>query len=263
MRNRGFSLIEVALILVVVGLVSAGAVQIIGRLGDADKLTATSRQLDRIQKALQIYVVQNRCLPCPSNGTLASDHANAGRSTVAGGGTYTGCTNSTCYGLAGGENGAVPWFALGLSEDDATDAWKSRIRYAVAAGTVCQVGLAGVQATDGMVRCSITSYPAGGISINNLDTATTETTAAAYALVSSGRDRSLALISGGTTTDVYGQTGVSASGQDENRDSDPVLATGSENSSSTTSHFDDITRHMSVPVMIQQCGPGACGNPGT
>ena len=115
MRNRGFTLIELALILVVVGLVSLASFQIDGRLGDSDKVTATNQKLDRIQKALQVYVVQHGCLPCPALGTLTVSSASDGKADASGafyvaGATF--CAPAACITA----NAVVPWVDIGLSE---------------------------------------------------------------------------------------------------------------------------------------------------
>ncbi len=72
--------------------------------------------------ALALFVSQNRRLPCPADGTLASGHATAGTELTFAAGPCSGNQ----------QNGVVPWRALGLSEQDATDGWGNRLTYRVA-----------------------------------------------------------------------------------------------------------------------------------
>lgn len=256
---RGFTLVEMAIVLVVVSLIITGGLNAVGPIIDARKSQTTSDRMDLVQQALQVYVAQYGCLPCPADGTLASSAGgNVGLAENTGG-TYTTasvhCTSTACRSASA----VVPWRDLGISEDEASDAWGNRMRYAVANGTPCGTAV-GVQDTDGMNRCGTSSFPAGGISIDDIDTvASPDYTNAAYVLVSSGPDRSLAFaISTGTlSANRYGQA---SGGQFENTNGDATYAVGELNSTNGTAHFDDITRFVTAPVMIIKCGVGACGN---
>ena len=44
-------------------------------------------------------------------------------------------------------------------------------------------------------------------------------------------------------------------------DGDETYAYGDFISVDGATHFDDIVRFKSAPIIVQQCGPGACGNP--
>lgn len=256
-KNHGFTLIEVAILLVIVGTVAVGGLTIVSVLTDARRSETSLDRLDLVEKALQSYVEEFSCLPCPANGALSSALAenNFGRSLDTGGLVGGNCTANACQ-LA---NAVVPWRTLGLSEEQAVDGWGNRIRYYVGGGTPCTAA-AGLQDTSGMDRCG-TNYPAGNVVVNDNDSAAS-TTNAAYALVSSGPDKALALASptGGTTADKYGQGGGGA-GQDENSDDDAVFAYGDFIGISGAAHFDDIVRFKTAEIMVQLCGPGTCQNP--
>ena len=129
--------------------------------GPRDQITSiqgNSGQLEIINQAIVLHAIQdsNYLLPCPASG-------------AAGDGVAIGACNTTANNV-----GTVPWATLGLSEDDATDAYGKQIVYAVSAGPVgaCHV-------LDGV--------PTGAVNAGTLfvgDTAPGST--ALYALVSQG-----------------------------------------------------------------------------
>jgi prepilin-type N-terminal cleavage/methylation domain-containing protein len=271
MNRRGFTLIEMAIVMVIIGLVFTGATTIALPVFTSEKIDLTQRRMTTIQQALQVYVIQNGCLPCPASGTarstVAADHPGEALNT---GGTYvnstTHCTATACITA----NGVVPWITLGLSELDAVDGWSHRIGYAVSQGITNCAGItpAGLQDTNGVVRCGISTspvFPQGTMSIwNNDSPATVEVTTAAYALVSAGPDGALSYsqTTGGTTGNRYSQTYTAGvPGQAMNNSSGNERTYGNLNGLSTTAHFDDIVRFATAPNMIQKCGANACGNP--
>ena len=77
----------------------------------------------KIDKALANFVAQNRRLPCPADGTVASGTLNAGVEKPF---PPTGSCNPVNQ-----ANGVVPWVTLGISEGDAADPWNGRITYRV------------------------------------------------------------------------------------------------------------------------------------
>jgi hypothetical protein len=94
---------------------------------------ATRQRLAGVETAIALFVSQNQRLPCPANGTLAGTDSNAGieqKETVSAGPPIIyrcavgGVSNSQ-------QHGVVPWRALGISEQDATDGWGNRLTYRV------------------------------------------------------------------------------------------------------------------------------------
>ncbi len=77
----------------------------------------------KIDKALANFVAQNKRLPCPADGTVASGALNAGVEKPF---PPTGSCNPVNQ-----ANGVVPWVTLGISEGDAADPWNGRITYRV------------------------------------------------------------------------------------------------------------------------------------
>ena len=118
-----------AVLIVVVGIVMIMALAVLAKFALVDierkltKQTGVGSTLSKIDSALANFVAQNKRLPCPANGTIASGTANAGIESPF---PATGlCTP------ANQNNGVVPWVTLGISENDATDPWNGRISYRV------------------------------------------------------------------------------------------------------------------------------------
>ena len=116
--DRGFTLAELAVVLVIVVLLLGGLLLPLSAQIDARNLAATRRTLDGIGDALLGFAAAQGRLPCPAAGGAT------GVESPAGGGA---CTNPY--------DGFVPGATLGITPtDDAgyvIDAWGQRIRYAV------------------------------------------------------------------------------------------------------------------------------------
>lgn len=137
-KPSGFTLVEMAIVLVIVGLLLGGLLMPLGAQVEQHKISETQKALDEINQALIGFAVANGRLPCPASAT------SNGIESPLGGGV---CTNPF--------NGFLPSVTLGLSQTDsqgyAVDAWgltQNRIRYAVStANTSAFTTLNGMQAT--------------------------------------------------------------------------------------------------------------------
>jgi len=122
-RSNGFTLVELAIVLVIVALLTSGLLMgITAQRASADNSDA-QRQLDYIREALIGFAMANGRLPCPANLTIA---------TIAGAGSEElACSPldcSTSDRVCSQEYGSIPWNTLGLPE---TDPWNSRFTYFV------------------------------------------------------------------------------------------------------------------------------------
>ncbi len=117
--QRGFSLVEMAIVLLVIGALLGGLVVPLATQQDASKRRETGQLLDDVHAALIGFAVANGRLPCPataaSNGLAAPDNGTAD------------CTT---------QHGFVPARTLGIQgpTDDnnlLTDRWLRPIRYSL------------------------------------------------------------------------------------------------------------------------------------
>jgi prepilin-type N-terminal cleavage/methylation domain-containing protein len=104
-RSRGFSLVEMAVVLVIFGLLIGALVLPLSGQIDAKKYSETRQGLETIKSAIIGFAVLYGRLPCPST---ISDPADANYGVE-----ITPCTALTAEGF-------LPWKTLGVSE---TDAW--------------------------------------------------------------------------------------------------------------------------------------------
>lgn len=246
---QGFTLIEMAIVLVIIGLVVSGGLITVTPIIENTKVSDTKSKLDRIEDALTLYAIRHGCLPCPATPNDASTAATAGQA-IDDAVYLSGCADNACAQRDGQavESGVVPWRNLELSEADITDGFGNRVSYVI--GT-------GMAATLSMHRSGTSYTPLGDITVNNA-AGTAIATAAAYVLVSHGPNR------------VYGylaERGVRLTSDPNasvpelaNSDGQPYIQNDVIAATDTT-HFDDIVRWRSKPIITQLCGDGACGNP--
>ena len=100
-RCAGFSLVEVAIVLLIVGLLLGGLLMPLSAQIDQQRNSDTKKAEDEIVQALIGYAVANGRLPCPATATLATGVANAGVANPPTAfsqilpATHFGCTPST------------------------------------------------------------------------------------------------------------------------------------------------------------------------
>lgn len=121
---RGFSLVEMALVLLIVGLLAAVFLPATNTFLDNNRRKETRAKLEALEQAMVRFVMVNRRLPCPADGSLPPGNANQGLELAAGG----ACTVPALT------NGVVPWRSLGVAQGDAMDAWSTMVSYRVWGG---------------------------------------------------------------------------------------------------------------------------------
>ncbi|PZP87313.1 MAG: hypothetical protein DI582_00660 [Azospirillum brasilense] len=122
--QRAFTLIEIAVVLVLVGIISAAALT----FSDSDNGQAcyekTQAQLATIQGAMHDFSMRNQRLPAPARMDIGSNHGQFGQEV-----------SNTADVVNNGNVlvGALPHATLGLPLSDAADCWNSKLVYAVSA----------------------------------------------------------------------------------------------------------------------------------
>ncbi|MDI1274574.1 type II secretion system protein [Polaromonas sp.] len=143
-RQFGFSLIEIALVLVIAGLALGAGMAALGPQLINKKFSDTQRQLQDASDAIVAFAMVNRRLPCPATATSVGREsfctnpnpaggcgAEVFVTTTAGGGAERG----RCFVTANPNTGFVPAATLGMAGQGANglviDAWARPLRYIV------------------------------------------------------------------------------------------------------------------------------------
>jgi prepilin-type N-terminal cleavage/methylation domain-containing protein len=288
---RGFTLIEIVVVLFILGVVVAMAAAVTTALTASQRLSTTTTRMAAIDTAIVQFVMQQRRLPCPADGRLASGNAQAGfERRNAGSCNVNGTANTEQYGV-------VPWATLGLSEADATDGWNHRFTYRT------QLALVADNALD-MSSCDPAAYRAPsaftavgtspnqtcgactfatlgttctlpldflsgkGLMVKNvagntiMDPAGTPSTGAAYIVISAGSTGGGAYTSNGVTSPSTTDDGD----EEKNRNyADlPIQAYYVDDSISDgagTGHFDDFISRPALLSVINKAGLGPRSHP--
>lgn len=235
-RNRGFTLTELTIVLVIVALLSGGLMVSLSTAKDIADVNETQKQLATISDSLLGFAASQGRLPCPA--TLASAGAE---SPASGSGA---CTNPRDGYLPASTLGLAPVNAQGL----AVDRWGNPIRYAVfqenigayndpftTPGAMKAIGLETLaiknvmsgQKRELLYVCGLD----GNVSAANCGSATKLTEYAVAAVFSQGKN---------------GSTSMSAL-ESENTDDDNILRSGTP-----TTSFDDIVIWISPNVLYNR-----------
>lgn len=132
-RQDGFSLAELAVAFVIIGILLAGALMPISAQVEVRNIAETRRTMEAVRDAIIGYAQVNGRLPCPANGALAMGATGAGSEQWDS--TNNRCTTSL---------GVVPWGTLGVPE---ADAWGRRLTYRVSNAFSDAIGNATYEST--------------------------------------------------------------------------------------------------------------------
>lgn len=163
-KQRGFTLVELAVALAIVGLLLGMLIVPLNAQVDQQRISDTQKQLNLITEAILGFAVANGRLPCPATPGTANTVAGAGSENKPG---------ATCA-LS---DGVLPWAALGLPE---TDAWGRRFTY--------RVTTAMADDPAGGLQASFTLTDNGGITIKSSAAGVTIASNVAAVVVSHGKN---------------------------------------------------------------------------
>jgi len=130
---RGFTLTELAVAVLILGLLIGGLLIPLSTQYDISQTRETQRQLEAAREALIGFAIANGRLPCPADPLIASGTPNAGIEQAVGGtcGAAVMNANQLFSGNPRRATGVLPWTTLGLPE---TDVWGRRFNYVVDEG---------------------------------------------------------------------------------------------------------------------------------
>ena len=144
----GFSLVEMAMVLVIVGLLLGTMLSLLTGLQTSSRESATRQHMVAIKQALQNYYASHGRLPCPAVENVAFGLPTYGVEAIPTPVPNPPTVLNACVGPVGGVNiggnsyathayiGAVPWQTLGLSRDLGEDSYDLQIDYVVMASAV-------------------------------------------------------------------------------------------------------------------------------
>lgn len=128
--QSGFTLIEVAIVLALVGIIVAGAAFAYPRYVYRLQVEATNKQLNTVMTVLSAYVQRNNRLPCPA---LPTGNGLENKPVTSTSGDQNCFDNTDADTLYENTSGVLPWRELGIPETMARDAWGRLITYKPAA----------------------------------------------------------------------------------------------------------------------------------
>lgn len=275
----GFTLVEMAVVLVILGLLLGGLLIPVTAQMEMRGYSQTNAKLEEVKEALIGYAIINGRLPCPatpaSNGLESFCPAGTPTGACVGAETTTPQTHGNCS--AQGTNvfsGFLPAATLGISPQDsqgfAIDAWggnvANRIRYAVTSATLAGTGtapafttaLVPTLTTPGMKTVATTSMGSFSTQFLRICNSTPTTTAPHTACtgVTTLADNAVFIVYSVGKNAITG--GVTATNPDEAVNPNPNNEFGTNDDDvvfvghDPTPTYDDILVWVSVPELINK-----------
>lgn len=238
-RASGFTLVEMAIVLVIIGLLLGGLLMPLSAQVEQQRIAETQKYLEQAKEALIGFAAANGRLPCPASAT------SNGVESPAGGGV---CTNPY--------DGFLPAATLGLTPTDslgyAADAWggpQNRIHYAVTRANSSAFTTGGGMQATGMgtltpdLRVCSSAATITATQCSNPETTNVLTTNAVAVIYSVGKNAA----SGGTGAD------ESANPNPNSANNDPVFVSRPPSASGAPGgEFDDIVAWLSPNILYSR-----------
>lgn len=118
-QQAGFTLLDLAVSMIVIGLIGAGFMATYQIYAESKAFGNTNSSFTGIKMALDNYYFENGSYPCPADITLSADDAQYGRAV-------TPCTGGPLF-----VTGGLPFKDLNVPMDFATDGWDNKFSYTV------------------------------------------------------------------------------------------------------------------------------------
>lgn len=232
--QAGFSLIELALVLIILSLAVGGALVPLNAQIEQRRLDETTQLLNEVYDALLGFAIRNGRLPCPasaaSNGLEDRNPQNSGV-----------CSHPY--------DGYVPAASLGLGHLDAQgyllDAWGNRVRYAVA-----KTSNSAFTTTDGMKNAGLAVLQSELAVCASAAGTTSAGCGSAPALTSATNNAPPAVI---FSSGKNGAAGGASADEAANLDNNPVfISHTSMPAGAQTGEFDDMVIWLSPNILYGQ-----------
>ena len=248
MLAHGFTITELAVVLVIVGLLLGGLLVTLSAQYEARQLVETRDRLALAQEALIGFALRNGRLPCPAvaagggpayrDGTTVQVQGTGEEGFASGGSASTGqCFNS---------HGLLPALTLGLGTTDANgflvDAWNTPVFYSVTAWSSNAFTKSGGIAAAGITALNPTFRLCSTAACGTGQVLTSDNTVPAV-IFSAGKNRRAAL-SDIPVGDVDERENVDGDNDFVSHDSRPAGAGGGE--------FDDVVSWLSANVLVNR-----------
>ena len=240
--KKAYSLIELSIVILIISVLITGALSVSVNSINNAKIKLTNDRIAQIYKALGLYMLINKKLPCPASLILAKGNTSYGTAFVTNENQNCGADNSNVFNDATSPatnlvRGMVPVTSLGLHIDMAEDGFGNKLGYIVdkritAICTSAQAGFC-VGFTAGATN------PTGGITVTSRSPGPVDvSTNADFAIISQGANRSGAWAVGSTTFSVV--SADTAEGYNDITTTSPFFTAQIFSSSTDSDTFDDI-----------------------
>jgi prepilin-type N-terminal cleavage/methylation domain-containing protein len=170
--NRGFTLLELAMVLLISGLIAGLTIKFTQHSGTKECYTTTRTQIQTIHEAIERFARSYERLPLPAARNIGIDNPSFGREATA-----LEITAGALNEAAGVSFGALPFQALGLDPSFAGDCWNNKYSYAVTTALTISDPVIGYG----------NSAISGNITLRS-DVSNSINTTTAYAVISHGED---------------------------------------------------------------------------
>ena len=241
-KQIGFTLVEMAVVLVIISLILGTVLGLANAQIQASKINSTKQKQQAIKLALINFISRNNRLPCPAVATIARGTAGYGVEAP------TGCTGTTLNSPVA--TGIVPWSTLGITDENASDGYYNRFTYQVVVDATRTneqtiVGLKGAISMHQGAPATLRSAPTGNQSNDcQIGTSTYNPCSAVVVIMSHG-------VNGNGAYTENGIRKALPTGDDEaentNDDSKFVVK---ENSDNQDNPYDDIVLPLSTTDLL-------------